>query len=290
MPPLAPHWRSSFRMINSSCVRRNGTWTDSHLGTLHPSSQPRRAPFRLTSTTWSQSWSTQSSRRVGENALTSRTSWKTWNCAIKGSQSLYFASSVTPCLHTSAEPGPSNQNEDTRPFANGARSTYLADDRNLLLWRHGRFVACGAIEPHELPANLDLEQFRTIDQAYLSLPAWTNLNVDPPARYRTTDMSKKHIVDMPEREFHPKSYLNYLCDPTLTDRRRRYRETVNGMDALKTLDWESVVSSPPRCPFLHAFLDDLGEALNRPLTFIDRLAADQRARFPGPTDRILRNL
>ncbi len=131
----------------------------------------------------------------------------------------------------------------------------------------------GADQPHQVPANLDLEQFRTVDQAFLTLPPGTD-----------------RIADMPQREFHPKSYLHYLCDPTLADRRRRYRETVNGVAALVSLDWECVLSSPPHCPFLHAFLDDLGEALNSPLIFVDRAYAYPRARFPGPGDRILRNM
>jgi hypothetical protein len=60
--------------------------------------------------------------------------------------------------------------------------------------------------------------------------------------------------------------------------------------AFGSLNWEGVLRSPPHCPFLHAFLDDLGEALNSPLPFVDRVHADPRSRFPGPIDRILRNL
>jgi hypothetical protein len=131
----------------------------------------------------------------------------------------------------------------------------------------------GADQPHQLPANLDLEQFRTVDQAFLTLPPGT-----------------ERIAEMPQREFHPKSYLHYLCDPTLHDHQRKYRETHNGVAALASLNWERVIRSPPHCPFLHAFLDDLGEALNSPLPFVDRAHADPRARFPGPIDRILRNL
>ncbi len=130
-----------------------------------------------------------------------------------------------------------------------------------------------AQRPHEVPANLDLEQFRTTDRAFLSLPPGT-----------------ARIVDMPQREFHPKSYLHFLCDPTLADRRRRYRETHNGVAALESLSWESVVSAPPHCPFPHAFLDDVADALNSPLSFIERLSGDERTRLPGPADRILRNL
>ncbi len=79
----------------------------------------------------------------------------------------------------------------------------------------------GADQPHQLPANLDLEQFRTVDQAFLTLPPGTD-----------------RITDMPQREFHPKSYLHYLCDPTLADRQKRYRETHNGVAALESLNWE----------------------------------------------------
>jgi hypothetical protein len=131
----------------------------------------------------------------------------------------------------------------------------------------------GAVRPPQLPANLDLEQFRTIDDAFLALPAGT-----------------KRIADMPRREFHPKSYLHYLCDPTLADRQTRYRETVNGVEALRSLDWAQVLRPAPHCPFLHAFLDDVAEALNSRLPFVNSAHADPRVRFPGLRGRILRNL
>jgi hypothetical protein len=130
-----------------------------------------------------------------------------------------------------------------------------------------------AVQPHQLPANVDLEQFRTIDQNFLGLPA-----------------QSKRIVDMPHREFHPKSYLHYLCDPTLADRDRRYRETIGGRAALESLDWELVLRNSPHCPFLHAFLDDLGYALNSQLAFVKPDHAAPLVRFPGPKGRILRNL
>ncbi len=53
----------------------------------------------------------------------SPTLWKTWNSAIKVSRSSYSASSVTPCLPTSTEPGPSNQNNVTSRSAKDARFT-----------------------------------------------------------------------------------------------------------------------------------------------------------------------
>jgi hypothetical protein len=77
----------------------------------------------------------------------------------------------------------------------------------------------GVSRPHQLPVGLDLEHFRTIDQEFLTLPAGTS-----------------QIADMPNREFHPKCYLRYLCDPTLMDKRKRYRETDQGVTALRALD------------------------------------------------------
>ncbi len=131
----------------------------------------------------------------------------------------------------------------------------------------------GASRPHQLPPDLDLERFRTIDPEFLALPPGTN-----------------QISDMPGREFHPKDYLRYLCDSTLADRRRRYKETHNGVAALGSLDWSQVLGPSPHCPFLHAFLDDLAEALNSPLPFVNAMQVNPRVRFPGPKNRILRNL
>jgi hypothetical protein len=129
------------------------------------------------------------------------------------------------------------------------------------------------VRPAQLPPNVDLEDFRTIDPEYLTLPPKT-----------------QRIAPMPERELHPKHYLQYLCDPTLSDKRKRYKETSNGVAALQSLDWARVVGPAPHCPFLHAFLDELAAALNSPLPFVSQEHAYQRARFPGSNARILRNL
>lgn len=137
----------------------------------------------------------------------------------------------------------------------------------------GALQRAGVQRSPMLPDGVDLEQFRTTDEDYLNLPA-----------------ESQQICNMPERQFHPKHYLNFLCDPSLSDRSRRYRETKNGVAALELLDWSSVMSGPPHCPFLHALLDDLAEALDHRPAFVDSALADQRVRFPGPRERILRNL
>ena len=132
----------------------------------------------------------------------------------------------------------------------------------------------GAVQAPQLPAALDVESFQTNDAAFLQLP---NAQFD-------------RIVDMPHRQRHPKSYLHYLCDPTLADRRRRYRETAGGVAALRQLDWQRVLTPAPHCPFLQAFLDDLVYALNHPLGFVSRAHAHPLTRFPGGQNRLLRNL
>jgi hypothetical protein len=131
----------------------------------------------------------------------------------------------------------------------------------------------GATRDAQLPPDLDLEQFRTTDTDFLAFPAGTD-----------------RIADMPDRERHPKSYLHYLCDPTLSDRKRRYRETRGGANALRMLDWEQVLTETPHCPFLHALLDDLGYALNQPLPFVDPQHAAAQTRYPGPQQPLLRNI
>ena len=132
----------------------------------------------------------------------------------------------------------------------------------------------GAARPPQLPANLDFEAFQASDQPFLQFP---NGQCD-------------RIVDMPHRQRHPKSYLHFLCDPTLADKKRRYRETRGGVDALSRLDWAQVLSSPPHCPFLHAFLDDLADALNHPLPFVDKAHACPITQFAGRQNLLLRNI
>lgn len=124
-----------------------------------------------------------------------------------------------------------------------------------------------------LPDGVDLELFRTIDQNYLDLPP-----------------KSKDITDHPQRGNHPKSYLQYLCDPTLSDKNLRYRETHEGKAALESLNWELVLQHPSRCPFLTAFLDDLSWALDCHLPFVDSENVDPRVRVFRTQNRILRNL
>jgi hypothetical protein len=130
----------------------------------------------------------------------------------------------------------------------------------------------GAVQPPQLH-HADLERFQIADQPYLQIP----------------DGRFRQVADMPHRRHHPKCYLHYLCDPTLADRRRRYRETQAGAAALRDLDWQQVLAQAPHCPFLHAFLDDLAEALNQKLPFVDQARACPLTRYLGAQRCLLRN-
>lgn len=124
-------------------------------------------------------------------------------------------------------------------------------------------------------AHYDWEQFLSSDTTFLGLPAGSD-----------------RLVNMPPRQRHSKSYLHYLCDPTLADKKRKYKETKHGVNALATLAWEMVLTERPHCPFLHAFLDDLAEALHTPQSrpaFVQQHHAEPRTRVPGGGNALLRN-
>jgi hypothetical protein len=122
-------------------------------------------------------------------------------------------------------------------------------------------------------AHSDWEQFLSSDTTFLGLPAGSD-----------------RVVDMPDRVRHPKSYLHYLCDPTLGNKKRKYKETKGGVAALSTLAWETVLTELPHCPFLHALLDDLAEAFHLRPVFVRPSDTDARTRYGGGPNPLLRNL
>jgi hypothetical protein len=65
------------------------------------------------------------------------------------------------------------------------------------------------------------------------------------------------------RHKHPKNYVRYLCDPT-GQQPRVYRETHEGLDALRVLDWQAVLREPAHTAFMRSLIDDLADALGIP--------------------------
>lgn len=102
--------------------------------------------------------------------------------------------------------------------------------------------------PNRFDAARDLEDFEVDDLAYLA-PAPTTAPWKTEPRHR-----------------HPKNYVRYLCDPTGTQL-RAYRETHEGLDALRVLDWTAVLRHETHAAFARALVDDVADALNVPSPF-----------------------
>lgn len=68
-----------------------------------------------------------------------------------------------------------------------------------------------------------------------------------------------------DRAQHPKRYLDYLCSPEISkNRKARYKETRGGVNALKTLDWDSVFSgNPAYVKYQRSLFDDISWRFTR---------------------------
>ena len=135
-----------------------------------------------------------------------------------------------------------------------------------------------AARPPQLDPTCDFEQLLATDPEYLAVPD-------------DNDKLKPHNGGTGDRARHPKSYLTFLCDPTLT-RKRPYAETKEGTSALESLDWHAVIQSAAlKCPFLSAFLEDLSWAVNAPLDWIAQEQTSEltRMKLDDPA-RVLRNI
>lgn len=93
------------------------------------------------------------------------------------------------------------------------------------------------------PTACDLEDFHCLEPDYL----------DP------ADASRYWAKG--ERVKHPKRYLQFLCDPEGRNRRQGYQETKGGRQALRSLDWGSVLAPAEHARFARSFILDLAEAL-----------------------------
>ncbi len=99
--------------------------------------------------------------------------------------------------------------------------------------------------PNRFNMARDLEDFEVDDPAYLApAPSTAPWKTEP-------------------RHRHPKNYVRYLCDPTGTQL-RAYRETHEGLEALRVLDWFVVLLNEAHAAFARALVDDVAEALNVP--------------------------
>jgi hypothetical protein len=122
------------------------------------------------------------------------------------------------------------------------------------------------------PLVRDVEAFATDDPSFLAAPD-----------------GKHPIWARPDRARHPKAYVRFLCDPEGAIP-RAYRETKEGHEALRSLDWPRVLAPEAGARFARSLLLDLAEGLDQP---------DVAALFPGERhpvtsrnaqDNVLRNV
>lgn len=64
------------------------------------------------------------------------------------------------------------------------------------------------------------------------------------------------------RDLHPKAFLAWLCRDPAQKKCSRYRETHEGADALRALDWTAALGSPEHCTYLRALVEDLADGLD----------------------------
>ncbi|MEN8218589.1 MAG: hypothetical protein ABFS56_19920 [Pseudomonadota bacterium] len=105
--------------------------------------------------------------------------------------------------------------------------------------------------------NMDVEAFQVIEH--------TEQGVD----YLTATGTSNWAKTLENRDKHPKKYLDYLCCPETdkkTARKHRYRETKGGVEALKILDWNTVLSSKQNdVKFLRALFHDIAWKFDLPI-------------------------
>ncbi len=126
-------------------------------------------------------------------------------------------------------------------------------------WLFGDPTAMTTAGAPSVPVPAHLEQFCVNDPVYLAAnhsaicTCWA-------ASGKKNDRPKWH--DPATRAHHPKGYLQWLCvDPTAKNC-TRYSETGSGADALRTLDFEKVLSHETT-PYLCALIEDLEQLLGR---------------------------
>jgi hypothetical protein len=136
----------------------------------------------------------------------------------------------------------------------------------------GALQRAGARRPSKVDSlNIDVEDFATADEDFLSVP------------------DGKTYWAKPNRQKHPKRYLEYLCDPDGSPESAKfaYRETGGGVSALQKLDWSGSFSLDGRAQLARSLFADLA------------LALDVENPFPGTChpltsqpgrDAVLRNL
>jgi hypothetical protein len=128
--------------------------------------------------------------------------------------------------------------------------------------------------------QIDVENFKVINHTYQGVD------------YLTSEGSSYWAKTLENRDKHPKKYLDYLCCPKTdkkTCRKRRYRETKGGVNALKALDWDSVFSgNSNQVKFLRSLFHDIAWKFNLQIPYQGKCASITE--YIDKKNRVLRNI
>jgi hypothetical protein len=151
------------------------------------------------------------------------------------------------------------------------------------------------VPPERLPpsweAARDPEDFATQDPVYLAddcsaCTVWRALQ--PPKKQKDHNPfwhNKEH------RDVHPKAFLAWLCRDPEKKSCSRYRETHEGANALRNLDWTAALRNPEHCTYLRAMVEDLADGLGeRPAFPLDGHASPLTSHRERRDPQVLRNI
>ncbi|MCK5522630.1 MAG: hypothetical protein KAI83_05790 [Thiomargarita sp.] len=128
--------------------------------------------------------------------------------------------------------------------------------------------------------NLNVEDFKVIEHIHQGVD------------YLTATGTSNWAKTLENRDKHPKKYLDYLCCPETdkkTARKHRYRETKGGVEALKILDWNTVLSSKQNyVKFLRALIHDIAWKFDLPIDDTGQCASFTE--YTDKPNRVLRNI
>lgn len=151
----------------------------------------------------------------------------------------------------------------------------------------------------QLKQGIDPEQFETDDPAYSAddgscCKRLHALNQRKGAKARDVPWVIGLAPRYPlcSRERHPKAYLQWLCRDPSENYCTRWKESKDGVEALRRLDWHAVLANPTWCTWLRALVDDLADGLDElpPVPGATGMLCPLTARKRDDPDAVLRNL
>lgn len=161
------------------------------------------------------------------------------------------------------------------------------------------FADCGALPragvppermPPQLVPNCDPEVFEADDSRFADdtgdhCSEWLALHANRRGKNKPGWLNRG-----PQRIYHPKDYLSWLCRSGAEKNCTCYRETHEGKMALEGLDWNCALSTPAHCQYMRSLLTDIEWALDQGLDFLNGECAPLTDISQRPANHIFRNI